>query len=181
MPHAAGNHPIIQNRITQRANAAKTARHLRNFLRGHAPSPAIRRAARKAIQRENPPPKPTINNLNQELAERLADITHAHQNPPTHLPCGEDDAWYERLHAYSQETRELANYLVEVLGLEWGRDPVLSGAQQAVAGADTCPYCLTANTRAASEPEPLSAHALRIRRECRECEKTYDVTYRIAP
>ncbi len=181
MPHAAGNHPIIQSRITQRANAAQTARYLRNLLRGHAPAADIRHVARKAIQHENPPTKPTINNLNQELAERLAGITHARQNPPTHLPCGEDDAWYERLHAYSQETRELANYLAEALGLEWGRDPVLTRAQQAVAGADTCPYCLSTSTRVEGEPEHLSAQALRTNRECRECEKTYDVTYRVAP
>ena len=181
MPQAATNHPIIQNRTTRRARAARAARDIRDLLKGHVPTAVLHQAAREAIERQYPPEKPTINNLNQELAERLADITQARQNPPTHLPCGEGDAWYERLHAYNQETREVANYLAEALDLEWGRDPVLNRAQQAVAGADTCPYCLTTNTRVTGEPDHLSPHALRISRECCECNNSYDVTYRIAP
>lgn len=144
MPQAATNHHIIHNRNTRRARAAQAARDIRDLLKGHVPTAVLHQAAREAIERQYPPAKPTANNLRAEILDRLEDITRAYANPPHHLPCGEDDAWYERLHAYKQETLELARALADMTGLRFGEDRFLSPAEQERAGLDTCPYCLGA-------------------------------------
>src|SRR5690606_28367852 len=126
--------------------------------------------------RELPPERTSLKHLQRELADRLADITHARQNPPTHLPCGEDDAWYDRLHAYVLETKSLAKYLATQAGCRPDHDPLITPEQHARAGGDTCPSSLNDNTRSTVPPRHLPPYALKIARECRECDRTYEVS-----
>lgn len=167
---------LINHRTTRRQAIANEAKALRTVYED-LPREARNKLIRRHINNERPPERATLKHLQRELADRLADITHARQNPPTHLPCGQDDAWYERLHAYALETKSLAKYLATQAGRRPDHDPLITPEQHARAGGDTCPYCLNDNTRITDAPRQLTSYALKIARECRECDHTYEVTY----
>lgn len=171
---------LIDHRKARRATIATKAREYRTDFKHDLPRQGLNKLVHQYIRNELPPHRASTQHLQRELADRLADITHARQHPPTHLPCGEDDAWYERLHVYVIETKEIAHYLARQAGLTPGVHPLINPKQHARAGAETCPYCLDDLTRMTSEPEPVSPYALKITRECLECDHQYETTYRLA-
>lgn len=183
MQQVAGTHPILEQRIARRADAAKTARIVRANFRGHFPSAYVRRITRDAIAGHRPTAKPTPKNLRREILENLASITHAYANPPTHLPCGEDDAWYERLHAHNQETLQLARALADMTGLRFGHDRFLSPEEHERVGLGTCPYCLSPMAFPLKDPDlyrpvPSLLHpSTEALMECLDCDIVFSAPH----
>ena len=178
MLEATHAHHLVQHRHQERARIARCARDMRTAMRGHVMREKINAFTRDLITREAPPEKPTLPNLRREITARLAGLTEAAANPPRNLPCGADDAWYDRLAYATRETHALAQHVAEQSGIDWERERFLTDAEHRRAGTHTCPYCLSTHTLPAGEPMELSPYRLDLQRECRDCRNGYTVTYR---
>lgn len=178
----------MQARKRRRQAIANTARHFRRIIQeaGNAGAPlftprVLNEKVRIIIGDGDPPGKVNRLAIRKEILERIANLNAARQRDVSHMYCGDDDAWYERLEWEGAYTRAMLKWWRKEYGDRIEGNYLsffLSSDDQLRAGANVCPSCLSFATQTLDGPTLRDPWTVTAFYECLDCESEYNVTFR---